>query len=548
MKKFSFLIFVAFFSVVAYGQLFTPLGLGVEKCIRNGSLYIPQMHVEGDILYVCTNQGLYSKDLSNEGSEWQLVGFEGIPLQDYVRKEDDILALRYSYGYNENQGFFLLSHDGGKTYEDVTPDLFTGQHTGWTNALTSLVRHPEDPNTLLVSCLPMGLFQSSDFGQTWNQLTDITSDHIGYHPLNPQIIYICGEDDAFSPYLDISYDGGQTWEDYSPYYPGDNCISHIAFHPTDPDKWVAAGCGAVYTSADNGHTWNTQDYVGDVQRNVLWYSIAYDNGNSDILYTAGCAKDKIEVMYSMDGGMTWSVPQTEPMKKSSSENVNDFQQYREKLLVYTESDVYMISKADLIAQTTPVTFTAGQIATIILPTNPDASKGKYYRLDRYEDGQIIFEQELQPQAHIPYIIVPNEDFSIDLRTLDLTGLSRDTVSIAGISFIGSFTSEEFDYEEGAYIDIIDKTPDCRFDESCVIGALRAYLLVHWDDPYNQGGTRVPPLNKRGIVLRDYETGISMPSVSNKKNTLFDLQGRKLQGKPTRGIYIENGKKVVGRDN
>ncbi len=192
----------------------------------------------------------------------------------------------------------------------------------------------------------------------------------------------------------------------------------------------------------------------------------------------------------------------------------------------------------------PVSFTAGQMATIILPTNPDASKGKYYRLDRYEDGQIIFEQELQPQAHIPYIIVPNEDFSIDLSALDLAGCYRDTVSVAGISFIGSYVSETFDYPDGFYIDFIDITSDCQFNESCVIGALRAYLLVHWDDPYNQGGTRVPPLNKRGIVLRDYETGISMPSVSNKKNTLFDLQGRKLQGKPSRGIYIENRKKVL----
>ena len=189
----------------------------------------------------------------------------------------------------------------------------------------------------------------------------------------------------------------------------------------------------------------------------------------------------------------------------------------------------------------PVTFTEGQMATIILPTNPDASKGKYYRLDRYEDGQIVFEQELQPQAHVPYIIVPNEDFSIDLRTLDLTGLSRDTVSIAGISFIGSFTSEEFEYEEGAYIDIIDKTPDCRFDESCVIGALRAYLLVHWDDPYNQGGTRVPPLNKREIVLRDDETGIKSLNVSvNHNDKIFNLAGQRLS-KPQKGIYIENGK-------
>ena len=189
----------------------------------------------------------------------------------------------------------------------------------------------------------------------------------------------------------------------------------------------------------------------------------------------------------------------------------------------------------------PVSFTAGQIATIILPTNPDASKGKYYRLDRYEDGQIIFEQELQPQAHIPYIIVPNEDFSIDLRTLDLTGLSRDTVSIAGISFIGSYVSETFDYPDGFYIDFIDITPDCRFDEFCVIGALRAYLLVHWDDPYNQGGTRVPPLNKREIVLRDDETGIKSLNVSvNHNDKIFNLAGQRLS-KPQKGIYIENGK-------
>ena len=192
----------------------------------------------------------------------------------------------------------------------------------------------------------------------------------------------------------------------------------------------------------------------------------------------------------------------------------------------------------------PVAFTSGQIATIILPTEPDASKGKYYRLDRYEDGQIIFEQELQPQAHIPYIIVPNEDFSIDLNTLDLAGCYRDTVSVDDISFIGSYVSETFDYPDGFYIDVIDITPDCRFDESCVIGALRAYLLVRWDDPYNQGGTRVPPLNKRGIVLRDYETGITSPLRETGEATLCDLQGRMLPSKPAQGIYIENRQKVM----
>ena len=134
---------------------------------------------------------------------------------------------------------------------------------------------------------------------------------------------------------------------------------------------------------------------------------------------------------------------------------------------------------------TSVPFTEGQMATIILPTTPDASKGKYYRLDRCEDEKIIFEEELNPKARTPYIIVPNEDFSIDLSMLDLTGLSQDTVSIQGIDFIGSYTSEELDDQEGFYIDIIDTTPDCSLSPSVetekgafLIGALRAYLQVN----------------------------------------------------------------------
>ena len=345
LQKLTILALVIIVSVATYGQLFNPLGLGIEKCKRQGDYFKPQMHVEGDILYVCTNQGLYSKDLSREENTWQLSGFADIPLQDYVRRGDDILALRY----NLNGGFLLLSHDGGKNYEDVTPDLFREYKDG-TNVLTALVQHPKDPNTLLVSSMT-GLFQSTDFGQTWNQLTDIIPVFIGYHPLNPEIIYESGEDGAFEPYLNISYDGGQTWSYSHPYFPGDNCINRIAFHPTDVDRWVAGGFGAVYTSSDNGQTWDTQDFRDDGLRQVLWRFTTYDSENSDIVFMAGRVNDKIEVMCSSDGGKSWNVPQIEPMKKSSTENVFDLKQHNGKLLFYTESDVYEISKADLLTQT-----------------------------------------------------------------------------------------------------------------------------------------------------------------------------------------------------
>ena len=196
-----------------------------------------------------------------------------------------------------------------------------------------------------------------------------------------------------------------------------------------------------------------------------------------------------------------------------------------------------------------IIFTQGQMATIILPTTPDASKGRYYRLDRSEKDKIIFEEELQPKARTPYIIVPNEDFSIDLSTLNLEGLRSDTVSTEDVFLIGSYLRRELDSQEGRYINILDVTSDCRVAgnsmEKPIIGALRAYLT--WDDPYNQGGTKGVTKN-REIVLHDNETPIGETMINRKWSDcrLFDLQGRRLSRKPERGIYINNGRKKVVR--
>ncbi|MBR6169163.1 MAG: leucine-rich repeat domain-containing protein [Bacteroidaceae bacterium] len=205
-----------------------------------------------------------------------------------------------------------------------------------------------------------------------------------------------------------------------------------------------------------------------------------------------------------------------------------------------------------------VSFTKDQMATIILPTEPDASKGKYYRLDRCEKGKIIFEEELSPKARIPYIIVPKEDFCIDVSTLDLDGLLRDTVSVKGASFIGSYCHEELSCQDGFYIDIVDATPDCQADDSnqrkAIVGALRACLIVNWDDPYNPGGSK-GITGKRELVLNDNPNGIEslIPNPSpSEKGTIYDLSGRKVNSQfsilnsqlKQKGLYIKDGKKIL----
>ena len=213
---------------------------------------------------------------------------------------------------------------------------------------------------------------------------------------------------------------------------------------------------------------------------------------------------------------------------------------------------------NIVALPDPVTYTEGQMATIILPTTPDASKGKYYRLDRCEDGKIIFEQEPNPKARVPYIIVPNQDFFIDLNALDLVGLLRDTVSVKGASFIGSYCHEELSCQDGFYIDIIDATPDCQADDSnqrkAIVGALRACLIVSWDDPYNPGGSK-GITEKRELVLKDNPNGIEslIPNPSpSEKGTIYDLSGRKVNSQfsilnsqlKQKGLYIKDGKKII----
>ena len=190
-----------------------------------------------------------------------------------------------------------------------------------------------------------------------------------------------------------------------------------------------------------------------------------------------------------------------------------------------------------------VTFTKGQQATIILPITPDADKGRYYRLDRVEDYQIIFEEEPHPQARVPYIIIPNEDFSIDVSTLDFTGIWRDSTNIYGVSFIGTYVKDVIGYKDSYYYYTIDATSDCRNDMNrynVYVGSLRAFLQVDWRKHNNQWV-------KMQFVIHDNSTSISTtlaPLSENQRNN-FNLQGQRIKTLQ-KGLNIVDGKKILAK--
>lgn len=195
-------------------------------------------------------------------------------------------------------------------------------------------------------------------------------------------------------------------------------------------------------------------------------------------------------------------------------------------------------------------FKANKQATIILPDTPDASWGRYYRMDRQDGWDVIFEREEVPKANTPYVIFPDYDFTIDLSRYDITNLPEPgyVMSLLDINspvewgFHGSYRNTDFIFNN--YIKIFDTTSDCWSGLApypARIGAFRAYLVAS-----SATSTHYDAAEARFIFVGE-QTGIS--DITETKSTtsmLYDLQGRLLQGKPEKGMYIKNGKKYMTR--
>ena len=179
-----------------------------------------------------------------------------------------------------------------------------------------------------------------------------------------------------------------------------------------------------------------------------------------------------------------------------------------------------------------IDFKAGVAGTIILPVAPDATLGKYYRLDHREDHVLVFEREPVPQANVPYILMADKDCRVDISEMDLSE-QPGVISIENVWFIGSYVSTDMVITTNQGVYFIDHTPESEVGR---IGGCRAYILV--DSLYG-------PFY---YMLNDTDSVEQLILAPNDKETdCYDLQGRKQpSGIIPRGIYISNGKKHIGR--
>lgn len=207
-----------------------------------------------------------------------------------------------------------------------------------------------------------------------------------------------------------------------------------------------------------------------------------------------------------------------------------------------------------------ILFKKDEPATIILPTPPDPTLGRFYRFDRYEnepsgESHYFFERENAPQANVPYVVFPDHDFEIHPGDYDTKGIEPGCTRAnhprgggASITFQGSYQSKMLYYGlENEYLYFLCMSPDCSYgltesgqpsSQYGRIGAFRASFHIYgaWHGIY-----RNAPYS---FIFNGETTGMSSIEKSSDSTSIFDLQGRRLKAKPSRGVYMERGKKYL----
>ena len=162
---------------------------------------------------------------------------------------------------------------------------------------------PSERNLFYMGAVDGGVWKSTDYGVTWQNLTDrkwpSASDSVGaiaVAPSDPKVLYVgTGETDIRNDMITgdgifKSVDGGKTWK-----YAGlraTRTISTIVVDPHDPDIVYAASMGhvfkpdshrGVFKSTDGGKTWHKVLFVDDRTGAI---GLVMDPKDPSVLYAA----------------------------------------------------------------------------------------------------------------------------------------------------------------------------------------------------------------------------------------------------------------------
>ena len=234
---------------------------------------------------------------------------------------------------------------------------------------------------------------------------------------------------------------------------------------------------------------------------------------------------------------------------SSSVILNSLKVYECKAL-NESSDNLISSKINNVVVELTRSFVANMWNTVCLPftlTSDQATQlfGPGYKLTQFTSVSgttMQFTTTNSFEAGVPYLVKPTKDVSnaspVVLFDVDITAKTPQTVTHEGYSFVGKFTQKTFSGNECSTSRFVATGNELKKpNDNSTLKSLRCYFTVpataaarslSFDVDEEGNTTGVADINRETIT---------------NNGDFFNLAGQRV-AKPTKGLYIVNGKKVV----
>ena len=265
----------------------------------------PEIKWDNDKLFVTYSTGIFYRDYSTGevqedwgqrwNQKWEMYGFAGHEINDFVINGDKILGTTSNPGPDGH--LLLRSNDGGKTFEEFTPDIiadYIKQDSYFDVKPKFLIQNPNNKDELLLECI--FLYRSIDFGETWEKTSNFTQlfTIAEYHPIDSNILILGWH--SWSEYypngnFSISYDGGKTWESINYTESEFSSSKEIVYHPTN-ENLIVLGSYPIIKSEDKGVTWETivEFELDEELYDIFSTNFEFDTRGSNRLYGIGQKK------------------------------------------------------------------------------------------------------------------------------------------------------------------------------------------------------------------------------------------------------------------
>jgi uncharacterized protein (TIGR03437 family) len=236
-------------------------------------------------IYAGTAGGLFKSN--DAGVTWQNLTTGSVTV---VAADPNKPGVLYASIFNNlANGSIRKSIDGGATWTTILPT---------TAAIFNITIDPTNQDILYAPTVGHGAFKSTDGGQHWVSMSDLTPQtiwKIALDPTNSQVLYAGTNQDGIWK----STDAGYNWQFAGS--PGSFPVNSLIVDPSGaPTIYAGTNGGGVWTSSDGGVSWQSTG----ISNGMVW-SLALDSAGA--LYAGTNA---VGAQVSRDRGATWTVLQT----------------------------------------------------------------------------------------------------------------------------------------------------------------------------------------------------------------------------------------------